>query len=66
MLIEYQWRYWKLVNSVAIGGPLFVQVILYWIWSNILVVSKDDKSTTVFRYFVELSLASISVWFGIV
>jgi len=66
MLIDFQWKYWRLVNQAAMGGPLVVQVPLYWLWSNILVVNKDDKSTTVFRYFTEIALVILCLYFVII
>jgi len=54
------------VNFITIGGPLGVQLIMFWVWSNILVVNRDDPSMEFFRYFVELVMVIIALYLMII
>ena len=37
--MDNHWAYWQFYNLTCVGLPMFIQLLVFWYWSNIVLVN---------------------------
>jgi len=46
ILLDNHWKYWSFWSRVLVGLPLVIHLLVFWYWSNIVVVNIASNPDT--------------------
>ena len=64
ILIDNHWEFWRSYSRFSYGLPLVIQLLVFWYWSNIVIVNlKNDKDTFEIQHNICVFIIVILVFY---
>ena len=65
IIIDHQWKYWRVANLLVFGLPVYINLAVFWYYSNIVLpnLNDEDESFRSSRRFCLIVMNSLSVFF---